>query len=242
MKPARQLVTRSPHRAVGAVHVPYIQDNPVEWESPLERAFVRIGVICRAVISIRHQPFKVEYKDSEGTARTYTPDFLVTLSDGSKAVVEIKKDTYVDQGKDLFDRVAEKVTEASGQYYVITNKMMPEDREDRACLYRRYGRSCPSESNKAQVLSILKASQGRSNWTEMKKQGVELVDLYHLVARREIHVSLETDIQKGAVISSPKLKEASAYDEFESWFGCAPWEKSQKNRGRFGDASKRAEA
>lgn len=89
MKPARTVITRAPHRSVGAVHEPWFQSEPIQHESRLEKLCIEILLLTPSVVRIEHQPLKVEF-EMEGKAHTYTPDLRVTLADGSQALVEAK--------------------------------------------------------------------------------------------------------------------------------------------------------
>ena len=59
MKPARPVVTRSPHRMVGMVCCPWLQDQPIEHESMLERHFIMAALSIPGLRHIQHQPFKL---------------------------------------------------------------------------------------------------------------------------------------------------------------------------------------
>ena len=48
-----------------------------EFESSLERDFLELQRFDRDVISVEEQPITIQYTDSSGRKRTYTPDFLV---------------------------------------------------------------------------------------------------------------------------------------------------------------------
>lgn len=57
MPAARKVVTRAPHRRVGLIACPWFQPNTIEYESLLERDFVRLALLDPDVSSISHQPF-----------------------------------------------------------------------------------------------------------------------------------------------------------------------------------------
>ena len=69
MQAARKVVTRSPHRRVGLIACPWFQSTPIEYESLLERDFVRLALLDLEISSIAHQPFSLDL----GELGTYFP-------------------------------------------------------------------------------------------------------------------------------------------------------------------------
>ncbi len=51
----------------------------IQFESRLEKDFLTSFAFSERVLDIEEQPFTLEYEDSEGKLRKYTPDFLVTF-------------------------------------------------------------------------------------------------------------------------------------------------------------------
>lgn len=58
--------------------------------SSYEKDFLRVLDNFNNVVSIKSEPFKIEYVDSDGVFRHYIPDFLVEFKDGFKFLFEIK--------------------------------------------------------------------------------------------------------------------------------------------------------
>jgi hypothetical protein len=65
------------------------EESGIVHESELEAAFVRLAILCPAVLSIQAQPFRLDWIDEDGIARQYVPDYLVTLSDRHRVAVEV---------------------------------------------------------------------------------------------------------------------------------------------------------
>ena len=63
----------------------------LNFESGLERAFILLMLARRDVVSIVEQPFGVTWTNGEGRVARYTPDFLLTLTDGRRLAVEVKR-------------------------------------------------------------------------------------------------------------------------------------------------------
>ncbi len=70
-------------------HAP-VKGRSVGFESSLECDLLELLESDRAVASVLEQPLRIEYRDAEGRAQRYVPDFLVEHHDGSKAIVEVK--------------------------------------------------------------------------------------------------------------------------------------------------------
>ncbi len=83
----RKVVTRAPHREVGVVNPAWLLDHAVEHESHLERRFIMVALACPVVLDIVHQPLQLTLVVDSGqgpTERKYTPDFRLTLADGTE--------------------------------------------------------------------------------------------------------------------------------------------------------------
>lgn len=90
MKPARKVVTRSPHREVGYLAGASVGEAEVEHESHLEKSFAVLAVVSSVVRGLESQPFKIIWTDPNGSEHLYTPDYRVTLTDGTEVIVELK--------------------------------------------------------------------------------------------------------------------------------------------------------
>ncbi|OQS30421.1 TnsA endonuclease N-terminal domain-containing protein [Chromobacterium violaceum] len=61
----------------------------LSFEQLLERDALYLFEFCPLVVEIREQPFRFHYSDG-CKVRRYTPDFALTLKDGSQVIVEVK--------------------------------------------------------------------------------------------------------------------------------------------------------
>lgn len=70
-------------RTIGTTHssisglYPFKQNEAVAFESTLERDFLIRLETFKSVLNVISQPYTIEYKDSNGKLRRYTPDYLV---------------------------------------------------------------------------------------------------------------------------------------------------------------------
>ena len=91
---SRKIATKSRFSVRGFV-VAVFPEEPdgrrVSFESGLERDFVLLMLARRDVASIVEQPFSLTWIDGAGRPARYTPDFLLTLTDGRRLAVEVKR-------------------------------------------------------------------------------------------------------------------------------------------------------
>ncbi|MCO5413300.1 TnsA endonuclease N-terminal domain-containing protein [Ralstonia mojiangensis] len=139
MPAARKVVTRSPHRRVGLIACPWFQPNTIEYESLLERDFVRIALLDPEISSISHQPFLLNL----GEFGNYVPDFLL-VSPTRKLVVEVKPEERAlnTKNKPRLACAERVLCERGFDFLVATEKFIRRDkRHDRAAILLRYARS-----------------------------------------------------------------------------------------------------
>ena len=109
MEPSsRKVVHRSPAHSVRSLNVPHLQPEPIEADSSVERDFVHCAALFPAVSSISSQPFKLTLPIGK-----YTPDYLVTFTDGSRAVVEVKPEEFIADFQQKFDQARLKLESTS---------------------------------------------------------------------------------------------------------------------------------
>jgi hypothetical protein len=68
--------------AIGGLSIPF--------ESSLERDFLVLLDFDPTVVDVRGQPIRIDYVDSVGRSRHYTPDFLVEYDEGDVVLYEVK--------------------------------------------------------------------------------------------------------------------------------------------------------
>jgi hypothetical protein len=223
MKPAREIVTRSPYRDVGAVHATYIQSDPIEWESPWEEAFIHLALPCPVVAHIQFQPFTLFYLDSLGKEREHTPDFLLKLHSGLRLVVEVKTTKFIKKNQEKFDKSAALMRQSDAWYYVITEKQLDLHREDRANVWRRYARVAAPASQVAAALTMVRESEAGRTVQEFIDAGIAIETLYHLLGRRVLRAGLDLETTLTTTLNFPEQGAEHERLQFDHWFDCAAW-------------------
>ncbi|MDF3822078.1 TnsA endonuclease N-terminal domain-containing protein [Leptospira sp. 96542] len=151
MEPAkRKVVQRSPAHTVRLLHLPQLQEEPVEADSALERDFVLIASLFPHIRRIQHQPFRLTWSD-----RSYTPDFLLTFADGTRVVIEVKPQSKTERYDDLFKLAQQKLAEHGLTFLVATDQVIHAERAANAKLIRRYSKLGPQTSALERVLHLV---------------------------------------------------------------------------------------
>lgn len=77
----------------------------IQFESSLERDFIYLCEFDNNIIRYIDQPTKIEYIDSKGKKRIYTPDFLVEYKKNQKQsdIIEIKYSNYLSKNSHLYE-------------------------------------------------------------------------------------------------------------------------------------------
>jgi len=217
---ARKVVTRSPKRTVGRINCRWFQDEPIEHESRLEKRFLLRSILYPSLAHIQHQPFRV----SLGGREHYTPDFLLTFTNGDRCVVEVKRAEKVKELISRFDQIAQRLAEEQLRFFVIHNGQIEGQlRAHRAGLLRRYATMpLPASIHQAVQLLVEKHAKGIPIKTVMDHTGAKSIQLYALVARRVVTVSAGLLLSEDDLLF-PIDKELAHADQFGNWFGCAPW-------------------
>ena len=97
---AREKELKSRSRITHRSSVPSRKSRiPLSCESPNEKDFVLIMEFSTNVVEIRAQPQTFKFEDNGCTYR-YTPDFEVTITCGTRVLVEIKGTRFIDQTKE----------------------------------------------------------------------------------------------------------------------------------------------
>ncbi|POZ62042.1 TnsA endonuclease N-terminal domain-containing protein [Chromobacterium alticapitis] len=100
-------------------------DGWIPNESGLARDAIRLYNLAPEVMLIIPEPFALDY-ELDGEAHSYTPDFLLHLRDGRRAVVEIKYQEEADtpENQRRFQVIAPLIESAGGLFAVVTEKTL----------------------------------------------------------------------------------------------------------------------
>ena len=227
MKPARQVVKPTTHRSVGIVHVGWFQPEGIVHESELEAAFVRHAVLCPATRTIHAQPFRLAWRDDDGADREYVPDYLVTLTDGSRVVVEVRPARFVDQDRAKFGAAATQLAAKRVGYVVVTDEHVPETRQQFDRLILRAARGSLAPGRIAHAIDVVAAAGSDGLvWSRALERDVSESDWHHMVGRRLLVADTGVELSLSSRLFLP-LNWPGARDherlQFERWFGCQAW-------------------
>ncbi|HFT8011396.1 TPA: Tn7 transposase TnsA N-terminal domain-containing protein [Burkholderia cenocepacia] len=187
MSGVRKVVTRSPFRRVGTVACPWFRSAPIEYESLLERDFIRLALLSLKVSAIFEQPFTLDL----GGAGRYTPDFLLAHEHGP-IVVEVKPNARVSEPevRSRLDAAAKILAGRDHRFLVATEDFIRGDkRHDRAAIILRQARSHLQSNVTSKVLVIASRRPDGITIRHLADEGgVPQSTVLHLVGRRQLRI------------------------------------------------------
>ena len=187
MSGVRKVVTRSPYRRVGFVACPWFQSTAIEYESLLERDFLRLAVLDLDTASIFEQPFTMDL----GEFGKYTPDFLLNRRDGG-FVVEVKPSIFASNKKHgpRLQCAARLLAEKGYRFMVVTEEHIRADkRHERAGILIRHARSRLPLQITVRVLAIASGHPAGITISALAAaSGVPESTVLHLVGRRQLRI------------------------------------------------------
>jgi hypothetical protein len=193
MKPTRTVITRAPHRSVGAVHEPWFQSEPIQHESRLEKQCIEILLLTPGIVRIESQPLTVEF-EVEGKPRTYTPDLRVTLADGSQALVEAKGQPFERQFRELLDSGLRRAIRSLGlPLYLVPGALISPERALRISELRAMARRAAPPSAVDALLAWV-TDQPRPTIGDAEQAGHPLGHIGYAVGRRHLTVGPSFDL------------------------------------------------
>ncbi len=219
MKPPRKIVTRSPHRRVGYVPCPWLQQDHVAYESLLEASFIRIALLCPDLNELHHQPFRLDL----GPLGTYTPDFLLKCRSFQNLVVEIKPSAHVAKHAAKLN-AAKKVLEEKGCHLLLHTEaeIYGDDRGERAGQIQRQARSFIPAKTVNQIVGRLPEIKFPISADALaKKLGVNVAQVLYLVGRRYLQVP--PDLRTDALYYKGNGEIRDGYVSARTWIGGATW-------------------
>ncbi len=217
MKPARTVITRSPHRTVGAIHATWFQPEAIHHESDLEAEAVRHLLLAPTVRRIEHQAAKLTYFD--GTAeRTHIPDLRLT-EDRRKAFVEVKPAKFVAKHRLKFDACAALLKNSGIDYFVCTEEHIGERGERAQMLLELAKRMAPSDALNSLVAWV--RDKRRVDVDEALAAGYSEHLIGHAVGRRLVITDPSLLLAPGNWLSTQET--ADELPSIEQWLGCSPW-------------------
>lgn len=217
----RKVVTRSPHREVGAVNAGWILDHPVEHESWLEKRFIMVALSCPVVVDVVHQPRTLDLVCDEKKVR-YTPDFLLHLADDQQIMVEVKPEPYVAKHRVKHEAAASLLAEEGVHFKVVTDKDVDKNNlSARAILLMRYGRmNFTSEEALSCKLELQNRCERTSTVQSLINAGASEELIWHMVARHELRIPPGLNLTPAEEVQINQHP-GDCHDFFCRWLGLA---------------------
>lgn len=193
MKPTRTVITRAPHRSVGAIHEPWFQSEPIQHESRLEKQCIEILLLTPGIVRIESQPLTVEF-EVEGQPRAYTPDFRVTRTDGSQALVEAKGQPFERRFRELLDSgLRQAIRSLDIPLYLVPGSLICHERALRTSELRAMARrTAPPGAIDALVAWV--ADQPHPTIGDAEQAGHPLGHIGYAIGRRLLTVGPSFDL------------------------------------------------
>ncbi|MBW9335673.1 hypothetical protein FEE59_19350 [Herbaspirillum sp. RU 5E] len=222
IRPVRQVTHRSPQRTVGILACSWIQDRGIEYESQLERRFLLQTLVLPMVKRVVHQPFRIEYIE-DGAPRTYVPDFLVLLKDGTKVVIEIKPRKFLKKHRAKLIEAQRLLANNDIPFLVITDWEIDDGiKVENASFLLRFARGSASLEAKQQCLdTIMSAPSGLSIDALSQISGLPQKDILHFIGRTVLSIDLSEPITGTTIVHIQKDFQ-NDYLQFINWFNTAP--------------------
>lgn len=216
MEPSkRKVVHRSPAHTVRLIHLPHLQEHPVEAESSVERDFVLIASLRVGIKSIQHQPFRLTLGSG-----TYTPDFLLQFQDQSRVVVEVKPTSKVPRYLELFAEAKHQLATHGMHFMVARDTVLRKDlMAERALMIRRYAKTRCTFSEQERALVLVSQHPAGIPIRKLVQAGVGRPTLLHLIAYRRVQTDDELNTGDDAVVRLPnsQTQEVSHAIRFAQW-------------------------
>lgn len=232
MKPARRVVTRSPHRMVGRVCCPWLQTDPIEHETMLEHRFIVIALALPGLRRIRHQPFRLTLPPSEtgptGDARdpTYVPDFLLEFDNDDQVVVEVKPAVFVAKAESKLKAAADVLRPRGHAFFVVTDLALDAitGEHEATCTKRRARQLHRTPDIEAALAAVERHPDGVPAGHLCDVAAISIDLIRSLVARGELHADTPFAVSASTVVQPLSSQEARhGAIRVANWLGIAAW-------------------
>jgi hypothetical protein len=159
----------------------------------LEKQCIEVLLLTPCVARIESQPLAVEF-EVEGRPRTYTPDFRVTLTDGSRALIEAKGRPYERHFRELLDIGLRQALRAHGlPLYLVPSDLIDEARAARVSELRAMARRTPPVGSIEALVEWL-SPQRLPTVGNAEAAGYPLGQIGYAVGRRLLSVGPSFDL------------------------------------------------
>lgn len=193
------------------------------FESYLEEQGEMQLALCQDVSFIKTQPRTDKFVDADGIVHKYTPDFSLRLNGEenftSELLIEIKPLFHVVKPKwvhklSLFGRC---YAEDDRPYHVLSDDQLfgtPLARTAKILLSHRHSVASPDVLARA-LDSVTEHGPSRID-VLMRRTGLQLVDVYTLLATRQLSFSHEMRLDKTMVVGNPETMKGLCYEDIRN--------------------------
>jgi hypothetical protein len=207
---------------VGVVNPGWLLDHAVEHESSLERRFIMVALSCPVVRDIHHQPCEVDLTLACGVTCKYTPDFLLSLVDGSEVIVEVKPEKFVPEHAMKLDAARAAFNLQGIEFEAFTDTMIDgSGLSARAILLMRFGRMTFSLEQAMKCKAELESRcDGSATVRDLVANGVNEDLIWNLVALHQLRVPAGLNLSEEEVVSLNQ-HQGDCHVYLRQWFGVA---------------------
>lgn len=98
MKTHNRKRKRKKHYITGSHSSPKCTNGPAKFRSGWEQSVCEYLDINPEVVEYQYEPFEIKYVSNRktGRIRIYIPDFIITYTNGSKKLVEVKREKHLE--------------------------------------------------------------------------------------------------------------------------------------------------
>jgi hypothetical protein len=202
-QPARNIISKTPHRIVGGLELPDRAPYALDWESFLERVCILTLAMSQDVDWIASQPTELRFELNGSSAR-YFPDLLIRGKFG-ECYVEVKPLAVLVEPENLsrYAKIAAQMrTEEKRLVFLTDEQILGGDRTSNVMLMRRYISGSLDEDCTAAVRNSLKDCAMPIQQL-MRDTNVDLRTVYTMIARRQLVTDWERVIAPCAEVALP---------------------------------------
>ncbi|MFC1672744.1 TnsA endonuclease N-terminal domain-containing protein [Pseudomonadota bacterium] len=200
------------HSSVTGRHALGPGKDSVGYESTLERDFVSLMTFDPGVTGIEEQPVRIEYEDSEGRQRHYTPDYLIERQNKPTLLAEIKPTKFITHDlDDKFEAAKLFAAKRGWVFEVWTEKVIRTPRLQNVRFLLGY-RDYPADPGRAARILKQMESDGpmaveqllNACWNSDEEERARgLGALWNLVAVGKLQADLDRELTMESILKIP---------------------------------------
>lgn len=219
---ARHVVRLNPHRSITTGHLSGLAHQPLAWESYLEQIASKLVSACHDVRQIATQPMVLPVSTAAGT-RYYHPDLYVGLvrPDGAESLLVEVKPLEVLLSEPTLSRmlqVAEECLRQEIHFCILSDDQLYAGpfRQNALLLWRYRKGAMPPLPRVQRIKSALEGDGPMSIRDLLVATAVELVDIYTLIAKRELTFACDQLINRTLRVALPSQMKGMNYADIQA--------------------------